>query len=251
MTDAVGRPVDRHRLRPAVMPDPRIIERSTRHDFRTGTALRHARWLPATVALVLAASVGISRQAAGADGAAAVADFPPPGAIGFQRRPQLGPRPESVLPEHVQPVEIRGPDGMTIAIETAAGWSPLRPGPLRMGLVVGQAYRLRIGGIAGHEGAELFPSIRPLARLDVPPGMAWRFPVEVVIDEDDLRQAADGAHVRRIVYLACESDRPDVVPAGWFDVRPGDNAFDVALTLGEPVAELVIGNRLPSRDAAP
>ncbi|MFM7109447.1 MAG: hypothetical protein ACKOZU_12775 [Planctomycetaceae bacterium] len=151
----------------------------------------------------------------------------------------------------MQPVEIRGPEGALLAIETAEGWSPLRPGPLRVGLVVGQAYRLRVGGLAHREGLELFPSIRPLARLDVPPGMAWRFPVEVVIDDDDLRAAADGAHVRRIVYLACESDRPDVVPAGWFDVRPGDDALDVARTLGEPVAEVVIGDRLPSADALP
>lgn len=229
---------------------PHTIHRSTTR-IRTGTALRSVRWLPATAVFVLATSVGILHQAAGADAAEPFADCPSPGAIGFQRRPQPGPRPESVLPAGVQPVEIRGPAGSLIAIETAAGWSPLRPGPLRVGLVVGQAYRLRVGGIAGREGVEWFPSIRPLARLAVPPGTDWRFPVEVVIDEDDLRRAADGAHVRRIVYLACESDRPDVVPAGWFDVRPGDDAFDVARTLGEPVAEVVIGNRLPSADAAP
>jgi hypothetical protein len=228
-----------------------ITSRSRSNLFRTGTALRPVRWLLATAALVLAASVGSSHQAAGADAADTFAKIPSPGAIGFQRRPQPGPRPESVLPEGVQPVEIRGPEGTTLAIETASGWSPLRPGPLRMGLVVGQAYRLRVGGIAGAEGAELFPSIRPLAKLDVPPGMAWRFPVEVVIDEDDLRAALDGAHVRRVVYLACESDRPDVTPAGWFDVRPGDDAIDVARTLGEPMAEVVIGNRLPSLDAVP
>jgi len=233
------------------MHQPSITSRSRSNLFRTGTALRPARWLLATAALVLAASVGSSHQAAGADAVDTFAEIPSPGAIGFQRRPQPGPRPESVLPEGVQPVEIRGPEGTTLAIETASGWSPLRPGPLRMGLVVGQAYRLRVGGIAGAEGAELFPSIRPLAKLDVPPGMAWRFPVEVVIDEDDLRAALDGAHVRRVVYLACESDRPDVTPAGWFDVRPGDDAIDVARTLGEPMAEVVIGNRLPSLDAVP
>ena len=233
------------------MHHPRTTSRSIAHLFRTGTALRPARWLLATSALVLAASVGSSHQAAGADAAEAFANIPSPGAIGFQRRPQPGPRPESVLPEGVQPVEIRGPDGATLAIETSSGWSPLRPGPLRMGLVVGQAYRLRVGGIAGAEGVELFPSIRLLAKLDVPPGMAWRFPVEVVIDADDLRAALDGAHVRRVVYLACESDRPDVTPAGWFDVKPGDDAIDVARTLGEPMAEVVVGNRLPSRDALP
>ena len=233
------------------MTHPHTTDRSIRHLFRTGTALRPARWLPATAVLLLATSMGVSRQAAGTDGHATVSDCPSPGAIGFQRRPQPGPRPESVLAPNVQPVEIRGPEGARIAIETAAGWSPLEPGPLRMGLVVGEAYRLRVGGIAGHEGLELFPSIRPLAKLAAPPGMAWRFPVEIVIDDDDLQSAADGAHVRRIVYLACESDRPDVVPAGWFDVRPGDDALDVARTLGEPVAELVIGNRLPSADAVP
>ena len=233
------------------MTHPHPTPRSTRHLFRTGTALRSARWLAATAVLILATSTGDARQAAAMETVDRVAACPPPGAIGFQQRPQPGPRPESVLPEGVQPVEIRGPEGTLIAIETAEGWSPLVAGPLRMGLVVGQAYRLRVGGIAGREDLELFPSIRPLARLDVPPGMAWRFPVEVVIDEDDLRQAAAGGHVRRIVYLACESDQPDVTPNGWFDVRPGDDALDVARTLGEPMAEVVIGNRLPATDAAP
>jgi len=70
--------------------------------------------------------------------------------------------------------------------------------------------------------------------------------VEVAIDADDLAAALGGAHVRRVVYLACDSSRPDVVAAKWFDVQPGGDALDVARTLGEPVAELVIGNRLPA-----
>ncbi|MCE9630989.1 MAG: hypothetical protein K8S94_09810 [Planctomycetia bacterium] len=151
----------------------------------------------------------------------------------------------------VQPVEIRGPAGLELAIETAEGWSPLRSGPLRIGLVVGQPYRLRVGGIPGRDGEELFPSVRVLAKLAAPPGMAWRFPVEVVIDIDDLDSAATGAHVRRVVYASCESEQPDPVPAGWFDVKPGDDALDVARTLGDPVAELVIGNRLPAPGSVP
>jgi len=127
----------------------------------------------------------------------------------------------------------------------------LRPGPLRMGLVVGQPYRLRIGGIPGRDGEELFPSVRVLAKLAAPPGMSWRFPVEIVIDEDDLESAATGGHVRRIVYASCESEQPDPVPAGWFDVKPGDDALEVARTLGDPVAEVVIGNRQPTPGALP
>jgi len=151
-----------------------------------------------------------------------------------------------MLPHAVQPVEIRGPKGMQISIETAEGWSPVHAGPLRMGLVVGHPYRLRITNIPQHEGRELFPSVRVLAKLATPPGMAWRFPVEIVIDEDDLSLALAGSLVRRVVYSACDPDLPDVVPEGWFDVRPGDDCLDVATTLGDPVAEVILGNRLPA-----
>jgi hypothetical protein len=150
------------------------------------------------------------------------------------------------LPESVQPVEIRCPAGAKVSIETAEGWSPEVAGAARMGLVVGAAYRLRITGIPRHEGREVYPSVRLLAKLDVPPGMAWRFPVEVVLDEDDLELALSGSHVRRVVYSACDPDLPDVVPEVAFDVRPGDDCLEVATTLGDPVAEVIIGNRLPA-----
>ena len=226
--------------------DGSVIER-----FRTGTELRTVRWLPATAALVLMGVVGIPHAAIESIAADTFADYSGPGAIGAMRRSQPGPCPESVLPDAVQPVEIRGPKGVRIAIETAAGWSPLQATPLRIGLVVGQAYRIKVAGIPGHEGAELYPSIRVLAKLLTPPGMAWRFPVEVVIDRDDLDTAAAGAHVRRVVYASCESETPDPVPHGWFDVKPGDDALAVAATLGDPVAEVVLGNRLPSPGNVP
>ena len=151
-----------------------------------------------------------------------------------------------MIPDAVQPVEIRPPEGARIAIETAEGWSPLVAGPLRRGLVVGRAYRLKVAAIAGHEGHELFPSIRVLAKLATPPGNAWRFPIEITIDADDLDAAVAGGHVRRVVYASCESEGRDVVPASWFDVKPGDDPLEVARTLGDPVAEVVIGNRIPT-----
>ena len=155
------------------------------------------------------------------------------------------------MPSTMQPVEITGPEGMLVAIETADGWSPLSRAPLRLALAVNRPYRLRVGGIMGHEGAEVFPSVRVLARLATPPGTAWRFPVEIAIDGDDLRAALEGCHVRRVVYASCESDQANVVAAGWFDVKPGDDALEVARTLGDPVAEVVIGNRLPAPGSVP
>ncbi len=219
--------------------------------FRTGTVLQLASGLLATAVLVSASMVGSAPLAAAANAAETLATNMRPGAIGVPGRLQPGPCPENGLPIHVQPVEIRGPEGMLVAIETAEGWSPLRPAPLRMGLVVGHPYRLRLGGLPGREGEELFPSLCVLARLNTPPGMAWRFPVEVALDIDDLETASSGGHVRRVIYASCESEQPDPVPAGWFDVKPGDDALEIAGTLGDPVAEVVIGNRLPSPGSVP
>lgn len=228
-----------------------VIENGIENLFRTGTVLRAARTLPATALLVLTAFAGLAREAAESSAAESIAGFERPGAIGVMYAPQPGPCPESVCPDAMQPVEIRGPDGMLASVETAAGWSPLRPGPLRVALVVGAAYRLRLGGGPGREGEEFFPSVRILAKLATPPGQAWRFPVEITIDEDDLRSAAEGALVRRVVYASCEAEKPDILPAAWFDVKPGDDALEVARTLGDPVAEIVIGNRLPAPEAMP
>jgi len=227
------------------------MNRSDVKIIRTGTALRVAGGLLAATVLALATSTGVAREGAEPRTMDRIASVTRPGAIGVLPRPQPGPCPESILPDAIQPVDIRGPEGMLVSIETAAGWSPLRPAPLRMGLVVDRPYRLRIAGIPGRDGAELFPSVRLLARLRTPPGMAWRFPVEILIDEDDMVAALSGAHVRRVVYASCESDQPDVVPAGWFDVQPGDDCLEVAATLGDPVAEILIGNRVPSPGVVP
>lgn len=202
----------------------------------------------AIAALALAISSGPALEGVEPRPASDIVSLSPPGAIGVSRRPQPGPRPETALPAHVQPVQISGPPGLAIAIETADGWSPIQPAPLRMGLVVGRPYRLRMTGIPGRDGEELYPSVRLLARLAAPPGMAWRFPVEVDVDQDDIDRALSGALVRRAIYVSCEPDAP---PAASFDVAPGDDCLEVAASLGDPVAELVIGNRMPAPGFSP
>ncbi len=213
--------------------------------------LQLARGLLAIAVLAEMALRGAIPAAVAAEPTGGFAAIMAPGAIGAPGRLQPGPRPESMLPHDVQPVAISGPQGSLIAIETAQGWTPLRPGPLRIGLVVGQPYRLRLGGLPDREGDELFPSLRVVAKLATPAGMDWRFPVEVAIDADDVEAALAGSLVRRVVYVACEAEEPTLVPGGWFDVKPGDDAFEVARTLGDPVAEVVIGNRLPAAGSVP
>lgn len=217
--------------------------------FRTGTALRAASWLPATAVLLAGIVSGAARPIA----EASPGDAEPrePGAIGARLAPQPGPRPERLHPDWVQDVEISGPAGLEVAVETPEGFTPLRPLPLRLGLVVGASYRLRLAGLPGAEDAELFPSVRVLAKLAGPPAAMRRFPIDIVIDDDDLRLAATGALVRRIIYASCEPEGEPLPQGSSIDVRPGDDAYAVAATLGDPVAEVVIGNRLPAPGLAP
>jgi hypothetical protein len=219
--------------------------------IRTGTVLRvvcRPLAIAALAFLALPTSSGLAREGVEPRMAEGYASLSEPGAIGVLRPLQPGPRPESMLPLRVQPVQIDGPPGLKIAIETAGGWSASQPAPLRMGLVINRPYRLRLTGIPGREGEELYPSLRLLAKLATPPGMAWRFPVEVVIEQDDLDKALAGSFVRRAVYVSCEAEAP---PAAWFDVQPGDDCLAVAATLGDPVAEVVLGNRVPAPGALP
>lgn len=222
-----------------------------REAVRSGTVLRVVRGLLATACSILPLA---TLQGVEAEDVGRVEPFAgtfSPGAIGAPGHPQAGPLPEASLAAGLQPVSIHGPAGMTVSVETFSGWSAPATVPFRTSLLVGATYRLRVAGIRGAEGLEVYPTVRVLARLATPPGLERRFPVEIVLDEDDLLRALDGAHVRRVVYLECDPSMKDVSADDWFDVRPCDDPLDVASTLGKPVAEVVLGNRLPSPGVVP
>ena len=225
---------------------------TAREVVRSGTVLRVVRGLLTTVCLVLPVPSLFGGETGEGERAEPFVGNTLPGAIGAQGHPQAGPRPDPSLAAALQPVAIRGPAGMTISVETFEGWSaPAKAAPFKTALLVGATYRLRVAGIRGYEGLELFPTVRVLARLATPPGMDRRFPVEIELDEDDLLMAVEGAHVRRVIYMECDPNMADVSEADWFDVRPCDDPLDVAATLGSPVAEIVLGNRQPSPGVVP
>lgn len=224
---------------------------SPREAVRSGTVLRVVRGLLATACSIVLASTLQGVETGAGESADRLVGNTLPGAIGARRHPQAGPGPESFSEAALQPVSIQGPKGMTVSVETFAGWSPPAAAPFRTAMLVGRTYRLRVAGIRDREGLEVYPTVRILARLATPPGLDRRFPVEVVLDEDDLLEALDGAHVRRVVYMECAPDTADVSAADWFDVRTCDDPLDVAATLGSPVAEIVVGNRLPSPGVVP
>ncbi len=212
--------------------------------IRTGSALRVLGGTLVITGLTLGTELAPAADSADPRQKAAITASTGPGAIGNIRLPQFGPRPDQVS-GLLQPLEVRGPEGLELAVETVEGWSPPQRLPARVGLVPGRSYRLRLTGIPGRPADELYPSLLVLAPLAAPPGQRWRFPIELVIDRDDLDEATVGSHVRRAVYVSHEPEAADVLASRWFDVRPGDDCLEVARTLGEPIAMLTLGNRMP------
>jgi hypothetical protein len=141
-----------------------------------------------------------------------------------------------------------------IALPSAGRFEPPAPS-VHAGLLQGQVYRLRVTNIPNHEGEELYPTIEVIDRTWPPPHMAHRFPIPVVLSNDDLEQALIGRFVTRVIYVEDPRDALPVaqvpgVPDG-FDVRPGDDPLRVADGLGRPVAILRIGGRTPEDASRP
>jgi len=201
------------------------------------------------VALIVLACVG--RLTAGQDDVHYLHQgVMPPGAIGSVQLQRGGP-----LRGFFQPVEIKAPPGAAISLAVGNQFVEPAAAPVRVGLLVGQVYRIRVTRIPLAEGVEVFPTIEIIDRLYAPNGQERRFPIPIELTEDDLRLAAEGKFVTRVIYL---EDPFRAVPVaeheghqGWFDVGPGRDPLAAADEMGRPVAIVRMGGRLPAAGEAP
>ncbi|MEN1680383.1 MAG: hypothetical protein AAGJ46_12390 [Planctomycetota bacterium] len=174
----------------------------------------------------------------------------PPGAIGRQRLASNG-----SLSCYTQPVELNAPAGFELAAYSGGGLATPRAGSLRAGLAVGPVYRFKASGVIADEMVEVYPTVELIDRLYPPPGKKHKFPIPVELTREELRLAARGAFVTRVIYV----EDPNQAIAGeepvvdgrreqqWFEARPGQDPLLVADSLGRPVALLRIGSRLPGQ----
>lgn len=168
-----------------------------------------------------------------------------PGVVGAARVMRGGP-----AVGFFQPVEFSAPDKCEIALARDGQFLPGLSAPVKVGMLVGSVYRLRVTHIPFRPGEELYPTIEILDRLYAPRGREHRFPIPVVLEKDELDKALEGALVTRVIYLEDSpvagrvADQPGEQRV--FDVEPADNALQVADQLGRPVAILRIGSRVPS-----
>jgi hypothetical protein len=172
----------------------------------------------------------------------------PPGAIGSQQLQRGGP-----LTGFFQPVEIKAPPGALVSLAVTGNFETAQTAPRKAGLLIGAVYRLRVTNIPLAEGIEVFPTVEVIDRLYAPVDQERRFAIPVDISAEDLRQAADGKFVTRVIYL---EDSRQALPARQdgtqitYETAPGQDPLAVADGLGRPVAILRLGGRLPSQSEA-
>ena len=168
----------------------------------------------------------------------------PPGAIGGRQLQRGGP-----LPGFFQPVEIKAPPGALVSLASEGRFGQTRKAPLRVGLLIGQVYRLRVMNIPLNPGLEVFPTVEVIDRLYPPPGAGRRFAIPIELTRQDLQLALKGKFVTRVIYLEDPRSalpvQDDPAAQNWFEAGPGRDPLAVADSLGRPVAILRLGVRLP------
>jgi hypothetical protein len=174
----------------------------------------------------------------------------PPGAIGRAQLQRGGP-----LAHYMQPVEIRAPQGVQLALAMDGIFEPPQPAPARVGMLVGRVYRLKVVSIPNYEGQEVYPSVEIINRLYPPAGQELRFPIPIELTQRELQLALDGQFVTRVIYLEdprsalAEREVPGDEQRYW-EVGPGQDPLRVADRLGRPMAILRLGSRVPDMDQA-
>ncbi len=168
-----------------------------------------------------------------------------PGVVGAGRLMRGG-----AVAGYFQPVEVSGPEKIEIALAQSGQFLQPLAAPVKVGMLVGAVYRLRVTNIPLRPGEELYPTIEVLDRLYTPRGREHRFPIPIVLEQEDLARALAGGMVTRVIYLedsenaSAIADEPGTQRVT--DVAATDNALQVADQLGRPMAILRIGSRVPT-----
>lgn len=155
------------------------------------------------------------------------------------------------MPGYFQPVDIRAPEGTHIALAEQGAFQMPQAAPVKVGMLIGAVYRLKVTNIPEAAGLEVFPTVEVIDRLYAPPGQELRFPIPVELTLEDLELALDGKFVTRVIYLEdSQNPLPQAQPGRtqlWFEAAPGQDPLVEADILGRPVAILRMGARLPDR----
>ena len=126
--------------------------------------------------------------------------------------------------------------------------------PAQLSVIAGHSYRFKISNMRTFPGIELFPTIEVIDRLHPPTGEKHNYPIPIHISREDVDAVLAGKLVTHIVYL----EQPQFAAPFELDkatrarqLKPRENAVEMADRLGRPMVILRIGGRLPSVHGEP
>ena len=145
-------------------------------------------------------------------------------------------------------VRVVAPDGTRVVFRPGTPEARVFPVPAVAGFRPGYGYRLQLTALPEQPDRVLCPSFEVLDTLHVPPGLrAEDFPATVAFSEDDLRRAANGGMVTKVVYLEDPIQAPAVrttpTEPAEFDVLPGRDPLEEARVRGRPMMIVRLGER--------
>ena len=157
------------------------------------------------------------------------------------------------LASYSQPVEVIVPRDCNISVGSQGGFGGAFVERMRVNLMIGPVYRLKIDNLpfvnGVPRGAMVYPSIELLDRLYPPEGLKDQFPVQIVLTLDDLVQAAQGKLVTKVIYL---EDPKTALPVrqvegtqSTIDIAASADPYRAADRMGRPMAIVRIGSRIP------
>ena len=173
----------------------------------------------------------------------------PPGEVGRRQLERGG-----LLRGYFQPVQIIAPEGAHVSVLVEGRFHSYQASSAMAGMLIGDVYKIRITRIPNRAGFEVYPSIELIDRVYPPQGLEERFPIPVVVTQDDLDRAIAGEFGVRVVYLEDPSLALPVPQRSGeqrsIDVDAGDDPLVAAEKLGRPMAIVRIGSRVPDEALA-
>ncbi|MFN4259356.1 MAG: hypothetical protein ACK4RK_08650, partial [Gemmataceae bacterium] len=166
--------------------------------------------------------------------------------------PRLPP-PPSCAPSPLLYVRFVGGPGVHVTFYQGATRPRDFPVPVQVGMRPGYCYPVRLTQLPGWPEVDLYPTLEVVGTLKLPcQCKASDFPVNVVLDADDIAQVLAGAYITKVYVLedphhaaayATSKDRPLEVT-----VQRSDQVFQEAQAIGRPMLILRLGQRRASAE---
>ena len=124
-------------------------------------------------------------------------DGPGPGVL-----PMMAPPPQRPFTLTTSQVRFVGPDGMKVGWQVPGGYAENQLiAPARYNFVQGQAYRLKLSGIPGHDGLTIYPTLQVYPGHPNTDAYLSHNSLPLQINVEDLEQVESNNFVTKVIYL--------------------------------------------------